>query len=71
MFILNGLDLGCEDRTSVLRESRKIDSALKATWSVYDEGRGTDAVLAFGRLGGYILITLDQFTAELTKSSPL
>lgn len=48
-FIFNGLDTTCRDRKSILNESQRASKTLHDAWTVYDQGRGDDAVLAFGK----------------------
>lgn len=48
-FVFNGLDTACRDRKSVLNESLKASKTLHDAWTVYDQGRGDDAVVAFGK----------------------
>lgn len=52
-FIFNGLDTACRDRKSILNESSKAAKTLHDAWTVYDQGRGDDAVLAFGKACGF------------------
>lgn len=51
-FIFNGLDTACRDRKSVLNESQKASKTLHDAWTIYDSGRGDDAVVAFGKACG-------------------
>ncbi|KAK5167721.1 uncharacterized protein LTR77_007420 [Saxophila tyrrhenica] len=53
VFVFNGLDLACRDRASILRESRKASMSLDEAWQIYDQGRGEDAVLQFGKACTY------------------
>ncbi|KJX95519.1 xpg i-region protein [Zymoseptoria brevis] len=53
IFMFNGLDIACHDRKSIMRESQKATKTLNEAWSVYDQGRGDDAVVAFGRACTY------------------
>lgn len=48
-FIFNGLDTACRDRKTILNESQKASKTLHDAWTVYDQGRGDDAVVAFGK----------------------
>lgn len=48
-FVFNGLELGCRDRKTISKESQKAAQILDQAWSVYDQGRGDDAVVAFGK----------------------
>lgn len=49
VFIFNGLDLACRDRTVILNESRKASNTLNEAWTIYDQGKGEEAVQQFGR----------------------
>lgn len=49
MFVFNGLDLACKDRASILRSSLRATENLESAWSIYDSGKGDEAVKAFGR----------------------
>ena len=49
LFIFNGLDVACRDRASILGESRKASNVLNEAWQIYDQGRGEEAVLQFGK----------------------
>lgn len=48
-FVFNGLDVACNDRASILKESKKAASWLGEAWAVYDQGKGEAAVEAFGK----------------------
>lgn len=48
-FVFNGLEIGCRDRKTISKESQKAVQTLDGAWNVYDQGRGDDAVSAFGR----------------------
>lgn len=48
-FVFNGLELGCRDRKTISKESQKAVQILDEAWRVYDQGRGDDAVIAFGK----------------------
>lgn len=48
-FVFNGLDLACRDRVSLQNESTKASHFLNEAWSIYDQGRGEDAVITFGK----------------------
>jgi hypothetical protein len=48
-FVFNGLDLGCRDKSAILNESRKAASILENAWTTYDNGRGEEAVIMFGK----------------------
>ena len=60
VFIFNGLDYACKDRTTILRESRKASSTLNEAWNVYGDGKGEEAVLAFGKACQYTTPTKTQ-----------
>ena len=49
IFVFPGLDVACKDRRSISRESQKAIKILDDAWTVYDQGRGDDAVVAFGK----------------------
>lgn len=49
IFIFNGLDLACRDRTAILNEGRMASNILNEAWTIYDEGKGADAVEQFGK----------------------
>src|ERR1700761_4608010 len=49
VFVFHGLDLPCKDRASVLNESRKSMALLNDAWQIYDQGKGDEAVTAFGK----------------------
>ncbi len=51
IFVFNGLELACRDRSSIFRDSRKAEKLLNEAWSVYDKGEAGPAVDAFGRAG--------------------
>jgi hypothetical protein len=48
-FIFNGLDTACRNRKTIFNESQKASKTLHDAWTVYDQGRGDDAVVAFGK----------------------
>lgn len=48
-FVFNGLDLACKDRASILKESLKAAQNLGNAWQIYDEGKGEDSVVGFGK----------------------
>lgn len=48
-FMFNGLEIGCRDRKTISKESQKAVQILDEAWRVYDQGRGDDAVVAFGK----------------------
>ena len=56
IFIFNGLELACKDRASVLKESRKMASILSDAWTIYDLGKGEEAVNMFGRASKRIIL---------------
>lgn len=49
IFIFNGLDLACRDRAAVLNEGKMASNILNEAWTIYDEGKGADAVDQFGK----------------------
>ena len=49
IFVFNGLDHACKDRASILREGLKASAILNEAWTIYDQGKGEDAVKAFGK----------------------
>ncbi|KAK3703429.1 hypothetical protein LTR37_014419 [Vermiconidia calcicola] len=49
VFVFNGLDLACKDRISILNEGKKASTILNDAWNIYDQGKGEEAVNAFGR----------------------
>ena len=53
IFVFNGLDLACKDRASILNESRRASGILNEAWQIYDQGKGEDAVLMFGKACKY------------------
>jgi hypothetical protein len=55
-FIFNGLEIACRDRKSLMKESLKASKTLEEAWNVYDQGRGDDAVVAFGKACELILM---------------
>jgi hypothetical protein len=61
LFMFNGLDIACRDRKSIMRESQKATKTLDEAWSVYDLGRGDDAVVAFGKA---CKLMMNGFTCE-------
>ena len=60
VFVFNGLDLACNDRTSIFRDSRKVAGTLSEAWRIYDEGKGDEAVAAFGQVCEYSAATVLQ-----------
>ncbi|KAH9834259.1 xpg i-region protein [Teratosphaeria destructans] len=53
LFIFNGLEVACRDRAIIFKEARKATNTLNEAWSVYDEGRGDEAVMTFGKACTY------------------
>ncbi|KAK4504771.1 hypothetical protein PRZ48_002733 [Zasmidium cellare] len=53
IFVFSGLEIGCRDRKTISKESKKALDILDEAWSVYDLGRGDDAVVAFGKACTY------------------
>lgn len=49
IFVFNGLDVAAKDRQGVSREVAKASKVLDEAWAIYDQGRGDDAVAAFGK----------------------
>lgn len=49
IFVFSGLELGCRDRKTISKDSQKSVHILDEAWRVYDQGRGDDAVVAFGK----------------------
>lgn len=49
VFVFNGLDVASKDRTMIGREAKKAAATLNEAWSIYDQGRGDDAVTSFGK----------------------
>lgn len=50
LFIFDGLPLVCRSKSSVLRESRKAESLIRAAWNTYDGGKPEPAVEAFSKI---------------------
>jgi hypothetical protein len=48
-FVFNGLQVASKDKAIVSREARKAAKILDDAWSIYDQGRGEEAVNAFGK----------------------
>ncbi|KAK5117730.1 hypothetical protein LTR85_008705 [Meristemomyces frigidus] len=53
LFVFNGVDVASKDRTMISREAKKAAATLSEAWSIYDQGRGDDAVVAFGKACSY------------------
>ncbi|KAK3680002.1 hypothetical protein LTR78_000379 [Recurvomyces mirabilis] len=53
IFVFNGLQLASRDKAIVMREARKAAKDLDEAWSIYDQGRGEEAVNAFGKACNY------------------
>lgn len=49
LFVFNGMDCAFKDRKSIVKESQKAITLLDEAWKVYDQGRGDEAVVAFGK----------------------
>ncbi|KAK0767316.1 hypothetical protein LTR59_018400, partial [Friedmanniomyces endolithicus] len=49
IFVFNGLQAASKDGTMVVREAKRAAKILDDAWSIYDQGRGEDAVNAFGK----------------------
>lgn len=49
MFVFNGLDLPCRDRSSIFKASARAAETLESAWRTYDAGRGDEAVNTFGK----------------------
>jgi len=49
IFVFNGLQAASKDGTMVAREGKRAAKILDDAWSIYDQGRGEDAVNAFGK----------------------
>lgn len=49
VFVFNGLDVGSRERAIISKESKKAAATLSEAWTIYDQGRGDDAVVAFGK----------------------
>ena len=49
IFVFNGLDLACKDRANILNDSRRASAVLNDAWQIYDQGKGEEAVLMFGK----------------------
>ncbi|KAK5119019.1 hypothetical protein LTR62_000230 [Meristemomyces frigidus] len=84
VFVFNGLQTGSKDKAGVLREVRKAAADLDDAWSIYDQGRGEEAVAAFGKACTYKTAHISRwlqlhlfkrgasiFTAPYTASSQL
>jgi len=50
------VDVACKDRATISRECRKALKILDDAWSAYDNGRGEDAVTAFGKVCEYAML---------------
>lgn len=53
IFVFNGLDAACRDRTSILNDSRRASAVLNEAWQIYDQGKGEEAVANFGKACKY------------------
>ncbi|KAK4546310.1 hypothetical protein LTR36_001987 [Oleoguttula mirabilis] len=53
VFVFNGLEVASKDRAMIGREAKKAAATLSEAWSIYDQGRGDDAVVAFGKACSY------------------
>ena len=49
VFVFNGLDVASRDRVMIAREAKKAAAVLGEAWSIYDQGKGDEAVVAFGK----------------------
>ncbi|TKA41326.1 hypothetical protein B0A54_06228 [Friedmanniomyces endolithicus] len=49
IFVFNGLQAASKDGTMVAREGKRAAKILDEAWGIYDQGRGEDAVNAFGK----------------------
>lgn len=49
VFVFEGLETGCRSEGMVGRESRQKAGVLGEAWGIYDQGRGDEAVVAFGK----------------------
>ena len=53
IFVFNGLQAASKDGTMVVREAKRAAKILDDAWSIYDQGRGEEAVNAFGKACKY------------------
>ncbi|KAK5133335.1 hypothetical protein LTR08_007860 [Meristemomyces frigidus] len=53
LFVFNGLDVASRDRAMIGREAKKAAATLGEAWSIYDQGKGDEAVVAFGKACTY------------------
>ncbi|TKA73403.1 hypothetical protein B0A55_04286 [Friedmanniomyces simplex] len=53
VFVFNGLQAASKDGAMVAREAKRAAKVLDDAWSIYDQGRGEDAVNAFGKACTY------------------
>lgn len=51
LFIFNGIELAVKDSSFQIKESQKTAKILDDAWNIYDQGRGEEAVVAFGKAG--------------------
>ena len=49
VFVFNGLELACRGQNVVGRGGKRAAANLSEAWAIYDQGRGDDAVVAFGK----------------------
>lgn len=49
IFVFNGLDLACRSQASILDDSQKNSETLSKAWQIYDQGKGEEAVITFGK----------------------
>ena len=77
IFAFNGLQVASKDKAIVMREARKAAKDLDEAWSIYDQGRGEEAVNAFGKAceylcklcGNRVMSNRAQATTRLRTSS--
>jgi hypothetical protein len=48
-FVFSGLQVASKDQAMIGREFKKATKTLDEAWSIYDQGRGEEAVSAFGK----------------------
>ena len=49
LFVFNGLDLACNDRSTFIKEGQRALDTLNEAWRIYDEGRADESVNVFGK----------------------
>ncbi|KAK0318338.1 hypothetical protein LTR91_010218 [Friedmanniomyces endolithicus] len=69
IFVFNGLQAASKDGTMVAREGKRAAKILDEAWGIYDQGRGEDAVNAFGKACTYKIQHISRWlSAHLHKA---